>query len=105
MATRKIKAGDTGRYDFQGDVWRRDYKFVKSLGGGLWEIEILPVRPETLDEMLELAATEEEKGYGGMFGNGDKLAAVEREWNEMQARTGERTKIRIVSAAEYAEYF
>lgn len=96
--------GSVRRFDFQSDVWQRDYQITAHLGADLYEAELLPMRPEVLDAMLDLAAIEDEGGYYGMFGH-DKLAGVQAEWGREVAETGRTFKIRLVSRAQYEAAF
>lgn len=35
------KAGDILRWSFQADIYRGQYRLIKHLGGGKWEIETI----------------------------------------------------------------
>lgn len=44
--------GDVRRFDYQSDVFEREFRLVEDLGNGLWKVELLPIRDETLDAMM-----------------------------------------------------
>jgi hypothetical protein len=89
--------------NFQSDVYRGEYQLIKRVSGNVWECEYLAPDAAMLDEMIDHAIVEDENGWWGEF-RGD-LDAVQQEWDRRVARTGERFRVRLVSAAEFAAHF
>jgi hypothetical protein len=87
MAARKRtrRAGDTGQFDGQADIWRGSYRLVERVAPSTWLVERLPDSAETQ------AAIEAAEGA-------DALA-----WR--QGGYGTTMRMRFVSAADYARHF
>ena len=98
--------GQVRRFDYQSDIFRAEYRLVEHLGGNRWLAEYLPPSDEAIEEILEGAILEHDKGYEyGYFGRGDKLELAEREIARRQADAGSTFTISIVSRDAWAAMF
>ena len=79
------QVGDVLTFDFQGDIYRGQYRLLEHLGKQVWRAEHLPVTDEQLAEM-EKYETEEYI-----------LSRVDE--------AGKTFEVRLVSREEYSKYF
>jgi hypothetical protein len=92
-STPTVQIGDIRRYGFQSDVYQRRYRVVSDLGQGIFEVELLEVEDDKLEEMISHIDNP------GVYGwtEADVLREIEK--------TGERRTMRFVSQATYDAAF
>lgn len=85
------RAGQTGRFDFQADVYGGQYRLVKCIGPGKWLCEHLPP-----DEQTKAAICADD------YLSAEEAAALLARREE---QAGSTFPMQFVSAQEYARYF
>lgn len=109
--TKTMKVGDIHKWDYQSDVFRGEYRLVEDLGNGRWVIEHLEPSDEILEEIMQdyLYGLNPMLSYHDAFGPERRIQtrqeALDEEVMRRIDRAGERSEVRFVSAARYAEAF
>lgn len=109
--TGMLQVGQVMKWDHQSDVFHGEYRLVKDLGGGKWEIEELEPSDELIDEVLDyyLNAAHPYLDYVDPFGPGRRRAtrqeSADQEIMNRIDRAGTIKVIQFVSQERWASAF